>query len=95
MPSRMIAIIRSTSARSSGPKSATGEALLFSTGSPNLTTWRERRFAPLQQLRFELLALACPVSTAPFVAHRMSCMDLRMAPSGLTGDRRRRRSRRP
>ncbi len=36
--SRMIAIIRSTSARSSGPNSVTGEALLFSTGSPNLTT---------------------------------------------------------
>ena len=34
----MIAIIRSTSARSSGPKLVTGEALLFSTGSPNLTT---------------------------------------------------------
>ena len=34
----MISIIRSTSARSSGPKFATGEALLFSTGSPNLTT---------------------------------------------------------
>src|SRR5260221_10540142 len=35
-PSRMIAIIRSTSTRSSAPKSATGEALLFNTGSPNL-----------------------------------------------------------
>ena len=34
----MIAIIRSTSARSSGPNSLTGEALLFRTGSPNLTT---------------------------------------------------------
>ena len=39
IPSRMIAIIRSISARSCGPKSRTGEALLFSTGSPNLTTW--------------------------------------------------------
>src|SRR5260221_13555899 len=35
-PSRMIAITRSTSTRSSAPKSATGEALLFNTGSPNL-----------------------------------------------------------
>ena len=35
----MIPIIRSTSARSSGPNSRTGEAMLFSTGSPNLTTW--------------------------------------------------------
>ena len=34
----MIATIRSTSARSSGPNPATGEALLLSTGSPNLTT---------------------------------------------------------
>src|SRR4051794_19646205 len=34
----MIATIRSTSARSSGPNSRIGEALLFSTGSPNLTT---------------------------------------------------------
>src|SRR5260221_13452983 len=35
-PARVIAIIRCTSARSSAPKSATGEALLFNTGSPNL-----------------------------------------------------------
>ena len=36
---RMISIIRSTSERSSGPKLEIGEALLFRTGSPNLTTW--------------------------------------------------------
>src|SRR5881394_767105 len=33
----MIAIIRSTSALSSGPNAVTGKALLFSTGSPNWT----------------------------------------------------------
>ena len=51
--SRMIAIIRSTSARSSGPNSVTGEALLFSAGVAELDDERKRRLAALEQLGLE------------------------------------------
>ena len=58
MPSRMIAIIRSTSARSSGPKSVDRRGLALQHRVAELDHVGERRFAALQQLGFELALVA-------------------------------------
>ena len=93
MPSCMMWIIRSTSARSSGPNSGTGEARLFSTGSPNLTTWASaasRRSSSSRSTSRSRSSFA-----VGGVAGGRSSLIAPIVRRAATEGRRRRRSRRP
>ena len=59
-----------------GAELATGEALLFSTGSPNLTHVRQRRFAALEQLALRARSLALVGRPSIGLLRRSSGLDV-------------------